>query len=124
MTQAKILPRYGWLVLSLLLSLLTNAQSGRSGIRGIVVSETGEALNGVSVIVHASSGRQHGSTTTDEKGVFRFNDLQSNARYDFSFSYVGYRDTAIHAFELKPDEENSLMVRLTRANSNLNEIVV
>src|ERR1700754_2671120 len=103
------------LITLLLMSLMTHAQTSPTGIRGIVVSDAGEGLNGVSVVLRG--GKVHESTTTDDKGVFRFKDLPVNTRFDFSFSYVGYRDTAIHGFEVKPGEENALMVRLIKANN-------
>jgi TonB-linked SusC/RagA family outer membrane protein len=121
MNRRKGLSSIGLIAL-LLMSLLTNAQTSPTGIRGIVVSDAGEGLNGVSVILRG--GKVHESTTTDEKGVFRFKDLPFNTKYDFAFSYVGYKDTAVHGFELKSGEENALMVRMTKANSSLNEVVV
>ena len=121
MTRSKNLSSIGLIAL-LLMSLLTHAQTNPTTIRGIVVSDAGEGLNGVSVILHGGKVRE--STMTDEKGVFRFNNLPVNTRYDFSFSYVGYKDTAVRGFELKPGEENSLMVRLNKANTSLNEVVV
>ena len=122
MTRRKGLSSIGLMAFLLITSLLTYAQSSPTGIRGIVVSDAGEGLNGVSVMLRGGKVRQ--STTTDEKGVFRFSNLAVNTRYDFSFSYVGYRDTAVKGFELKPGEENALMVRLIKANSSLNEVVV
>src|ERR1700744_3981691 len=101
MTRSKVLSSIGLIAL-LLTSLLTHAQPAPTGIRGIVVSDAGEGLNGVSVILHG--GKVHESTMTDEKGVFRFSNLKVNTRYDFSFSYVGYRDTAVKNFEVKPNE--------------------
>src|SRR5215475_13723496 len=105
MTRTKDLSLTGVVAL-LLTSLLTYAQTSPTALRGIVVSDAGEGLNGVSVILRG--GKVHESTTTDDKGVFRFNNLPVNTRYDFSFSYVGYKDTAVHGFELKPGEENAL----------------
>lgn len=108
----------------LLLSVVGRAQNATPGITGIVVSETGETLNGVSVVMRPASGKDKRSTVTNEKGVFHFEGLQANAQYNFAFSYVGYQDTSINQFELRPGEENSLMVRMRKTNSSLNEVVV
>ncbi len=124
MRLSKFLRRNGGMVFLLSLSLATYAQEPLSKITGIVVTEKGEALNGVSIALLSASGKGRQSTTTNGAGIFQFVNLKTNTRYNLSFSYVGYRDTAMNGFELRPNEENSLMVRMQEAASNLNEVVV
>ena len=120
----------GYLFLLLLIPAIGKAQDGSQAqdkdrtINGIVVSETGESLSGVSVLMRSSTGKERQSTTTNDKGIFQFINLRPNTKYNFAFSYVGYQDTAVNQFELKTGEEHSLMVRMRKAVSSLNEVVV
>ena len=119
------LPKLQCLLLLLLLgSFVSRAQNGNSRITGIVVAEGGEALNGVSVLLKSVSGKESKSAMTNEKGIFQFQNLQPNARYNISFSYIGYKDTVVSDFELRPNEGNSLMVRMRKTVASMNEVVV
>jgi TonB-linked SusC/RagA family outer membrane protein len=126
----KLLQLKGCLFLFLFISSIGKAQDPNQardkdrGITGIVVSETGETLNGVTVFMKAAAGKEKQSTTTNEKGIFQFVNLRPNTKYNFSFSYVGYQDTSVSQFELRSNEEHSLMVRMRKAVSSLNEVVV
>src|SRR5580698_190587 len=102
------LPKFSFLLLLLLASLIGRAQNGNSRITGIVVAEGGEALNGVSVLLRSVSGKENKSAMTNEKGIFTFQNLQPNVHYNISFSYIGYKDTVVSDFELNPNEANSL----------------
>ena len=108
----------------LLIAISGFSQDKAPGLTGIVVAETGESLNGVSVFIRAAVGKEEHSTMTNEKGVFQFTNLKLNTKYNLAFSYVGYRDTSVNQFEVKANEENSLMVRMKKSLSSLNEIVV
>lgn len=124
MTRSKLPKLKGFLFLLLLISSSCFAQEKISRITGIVVAENGEALNGVSVLLRSASGKESKSAMTNEKGIFQFSNLQPNTKYNLSFSYIGYQDTVVYQFELKPNEENSLMVRMRKTVSSLNEVVV
>jgi TonB-linked SusC/RagA family outer membrane protein len=124
MTRSKLPKLNGLLALLLLISTVGFAQERVPKITGIVVAENGEALNGVSVLLKSSSGKENRSAMTNGKGVFQFLNLQANTKYNLSFSYIGYKDTAVNQFELKSNEENSLMVRMRKTISSLNEVVV
>ena len=113
-----------FLLLLLLVSFVSRAQNGNSRITGIVVAEGGDALNGVSVLLKSVSGKENKSAMTNEKGIFQFQNLQANVRYNISFSYIGYKDTVVSDFELRPNEANSLMVRMRKTIASMNEVVV
>jgi TonB-linked SusC/RagA family outer membrane protein len=124
MTRSKLLTLR---VLSLLFLLFSSAAHGQetvSRLTGIVVAENGEALNGVSVQLRSAAGKENKSSITNERGIFLFQHLQPNTRYNLSFSYIGYKDTTISEFELKTDEKNSLMVRMRKTVASMNEVVV
>ncbi len=124
MTRSNLPKLKGFLFILLLVSSAVFAQERVPRITGIVVAENGEALNGVSVLLRAASGKENKSAMTNEKGIFQFINLQPNTRYNLSFSYIGYQDTTVNQFELKPNEENSLMVRMRKTIASLNEVVV
>jgi TonB-linked SusC/RagA family outer membrane protein len=124
MTRCKLPKLNGLLVLLLLISSVGFTQERVPKITGIVVAENGEALNGVSVLLKSSSGKENKSAMTNEKGIFQFLNLHPNIKYNLSFSYIGYQDTVVNQFELKQNEENSLMVRMRKTLSSLNEVVV
>ena len=124
MTLTKIPKPGGILFLLLLISITGFSQDKAPGLTGIVVAETGESLNGVSVFIRTAGGKEARSAMSNEKGIFSFANLKLNTRYNLSFSYVGYTDTSVNQFELKANEENSLMVRMRKSVSSLNEIVV
>src|ERR1700761_3810663 len=104
MQLSKLLLSRGCFMLLLLVSFAAYPQDKAPGLTGIVVSETGESLNGVSVFIRAASGKEEHSTMTNDKGVFLFGNLRLNTKYNLAFSYVGYRDTAVSQFELKAGE--------------------
>src|ERR1700761_7049127 len=108
MQLSKLLLSRGCFMLLLLVSFAAYPQDKAPGLTGIVVSETGETLNGVSVFIHAANGKEEHSAMTNEKGVFLFANLRLNTKYNLSFSYVGYKDTTVNGFEVKANEENSL----------------
>ena len=124
MTRSKLPKLNGLLVLLLLISSVGFAQERVPKITGIVVAENGEALNGVSVLLKSLSGKDNKSAMTNEKGIFQFLNLHPNTKYNLAFSYIGYNDTTIREFELKSNEENSLMVRMRKTMASMNEVVV
>ena len=125
MTMKTTLLKHSHFLLFLLLTAtLCRAQESISKITGIVVAENGEPLNGVSVLLRSVPGKESKAAITNDKGLFQFQRLQPNSRYELAFSYIGYKDTTISGFELKPNEENSLMVRMSKSNASMNEVVV
>lgn len=96
----------------------------KTQLSGIVTTESGEALNGVSVTITTTDAKEKQTIGTNEKGVFVVSNLVPRTRYHLSFSYVGYEQYRIKSFEIKPGINNSVIVRMKEAASGLNEIVV
>lgn len=82
-------------------------------INGVVTSETGEVLPGVSVVVKSSTR----GTTTDADGKYRLNVPDGTSTLVFSF--VGYQNQ-----EVAIGTRTVLDVRLTPDQKTLNEVVV
>ena len=93
-------------------------------IAGIVLSEQGNLLEGVTVIVKETKGKATFQTITNAKGSFRFTGLKAGSQYDFLFSMVGYEEYVVKAFKVKDGNVNSLLVRLKEKGTPLDEVVV
>lgn len=113
-----------WITIALLLlSSLSRAQHSTQ-LKGTVISESGELLNGVTVIYSLSDGKQRQATLTDEKGVFIINDLKSGNKYNLTFSHVGYEEHKLLNYLVNTGDNNSVLIRLKPAVSSLNDVVV
>ncbi len=99
------------------------AQS-KTQLNGIVTTESGEALNGVSITVTMAGSKEKQSLSTNEKGVFTLTGLAPNSKYNFTFTHVGYQEYTVRNFEIKAGVTNSLIVRMKEASAGLNEVVV
>src|ERR1700733_3342395 len=115
MRLCNLVKRNGGMAFLLLLSMAVHAQQSLSRITGIVVTEKGEALAGVSITLKTASGKEKQSMMTNVSGMFEFANLRTNTRYNFSFSYVGYGDTTVNGFERRRNETNWLVGRMGQA---------
>ncbi len=93
-------------------------------VKGTVVSESGDMLNGVSITINQAGSTTKQTTTTNEKGLFTITNLKAGTKYNFTFSYVGYQDNSVVNYLVNSGDNNSLLVRLKQTVSNLNDIVV
>lgn len=100
------------------------AQGSRTDVSGIVRNEDGKTLPGASVIVKNPRNSFTAATQTDSTGVFIFSGLPSGSGYSFSFSYVDYEAQNLTGYNLKPDANLSIVVKMKELNRSLNEIVV
>lgn len=112
-------------LLALLLVSTTALWAQQAGtLRGIVLTEKGKPIAGVTVSCNAKGSTTVQTSATDDKGVFTVSHLTSGNTYQFRFTHVGYETYTIAAFEMKSGEDNSLLVRLKEARASLNDIVV
>lgn len=118
-----IIKWYTFSLLAMLCAMSVQAQE-KAQLSGIVTTERGEALNGVSITVTSADAKEKQTLTSGDKGVFTINNLVPKNRYSFSFSHVGYEPYQVKSFEIKAGINNSLIVRLKETASGLNEIVV
>ena len=118
-----------WCLSSLLLiNLYGTAQSiNPPEVKGTVLNEKGETLQGVTIQAKNVSTRSSFVFTalTDEKGVFVFKQLVAGDKYDLEFSFVGYENGFHKGFVINKDgQTNTLLIRLKQNNNELNEVVV
>lgn len=90
----------------------------------MVQTDKGVALQGVSVSATSRAAKKTLTTTTDEKGLFLFNGLQTGAVYDFFFSYVGYETNTVTGMKIRTGNDNTLLVRMIPSAASLDEVVV
>ncbi|NLU90666.1 SusC/RagA family TonB-linked outer membrane protein [Chitinophaga sp. Ak27] len=113
-----------FLVLAIALSARAQDLGGTVTIKGSVMSEAGDPLPGVSVVVKQHNGSSRMNTTTDEKGIFRLQGMKPGAMYDFTFSFIGYENSLLNSFQVKDGSSNLLLIRMKEASKGLNELVV
>lgn len=110
-------------LIALVLSLSLKAQE-KPQLTGIVTSEKGEALIGVGVNIVATGTTEKQTLATNEKGVFSVSGLKPGSKYQFTFSFIGFEKYVIKDFIIKAGANNSLIIRMKEAASDLNEVVV
>ncbi|MBN8877659.1 MAG: TonB-dependent receptor [Sphingobacteriales bacterium] len=109
----------------LLLAILLGSIScyGQSQfIAGTVVDDNGKPLQGVSVSVLIADSSLT-TMQTDNRGVFRFDNLRTGSSYRFKFSYIGFEDVLTKTFAIADKSEN-LLIRMKPSQQSLNEVVV
>ena len=107
-------------ILSLLFSLVTVsiAQAQILKISGKVVNERNEPLPGVSIKLGNGTG-----TTTNVDGQFDLS-LQTQKKYELTFSIVGYVTKTISDVEVISNQHNELNVVLQTSSKDLKNIVI
>jgi len=110
-------------IAALLFTTIVGAQE-KMQLKGMVMSEAGETLKGVSIGAKNSAGQSVQSTVSDEKGLFVIDGLVSGANYDISFTHVGFESYNLKKFEVRTGTNNSLIIRMKEASLGLNEVVV
>jgi len=113
-----------WLALMFMLGCQVLTAQQVSVVKGTVMNDRNEMLPGVTVQVNISNGKEGYSNTTDENGVFVFNKLSTGKAYNFSISFIGYETSTIKNYQVKQQENNTLLVKLKQVNSSLQEVVV
>lgn len=104
--------------------VVVRAQNKPQAVKGLVESDEGVPLEGVTVTV-SGKGRAFVKTTeTDAKGIFNFPRLNANSVYSFSFSSVGYDKKVLGGYTYHEGDVITLSVRLTPAKQTLNDVVV
>ncbi|WP_114791485.1 TonB-dependent receptor [Niabella yanshanensis] len=125
MSQRKRICRLGIAVLSFLFSLKAVAQEPVI-VTGTVYDEQSKPVELATVIaINKVDTTVRYITSTNEAGIFRFNQLMPNSTYHFRVSHVGFQQHAINDFEIKAGESNSLFIKLVSSvNAPLDEVIV
>ena len=93
-------------------------------VTGTVVTEKGDALQGVLVSALRIGAKEQLNATTNDKGIFEFPRLVAEARYQFRFSYIGYEKQELNNFRITAGKKNTLVIKLSEANKQLDQVVV
>ncbi len=91
---------------------LREEESPAKTITGKVLNETGEPLNGVSVLVRGTNR----GTVTNEKGIFV---ITAEVGETLTFSMVGYKESAV-----KIGDENNITIQMQAEQTNMNEVII
>ncbi|WP_169818745.1 SusC/RagA family TonB-linked outer membrane protein [Niabella ginsenosidivorans] len=101
-----------------------SAQEHSAMVSGVVRSDSGQVLSGVSVIARNKETGMSSGAVTNEEGVFSFTGIPVNGSYTFTFSRVGYNDYTTAGYQLKAGESTTINVTLKTSSNTLNEVVV
>jgi hypothetical protein len=113
MTKVKSL-----LVMSLLLLLcpalaLAQTTSSTSAVSGVVTDPTGAVIPGVTVTLTDTKTSKEQTTTTDDQGVYRFNQVPPGAGYTLTFTNTGFQTLKIENVKLGVGTSETHNVQLT-----------
>ncbi len=111
------------LVIAYCLTIVVHAQKVAQ-LKGSVVSENGEILSGVTITTIQVGSKEKLISTTNEKGLFIFNNLKAGNNYSLIFSHLGFQDHTVTNFLVNDGENNSLLVRMKATTSSLSDVVV
>lgn len=111
-----------WSLFFFFIQLQLTAQSQSATVTGTITGQTGEPLTGVTVTAFGASGERH-TTTTNDRGVFTFNNLRAGGSYTINATYVGYTAYNQQSFTVKAGT-NLLPIKLLAAENTMNEVVV
>jgi TonB-linked SusC/RagA family outer membrane protein len=110
--------------LLLSLSYGAAAQNVTGRVTGTVATEKGEPLVGASIKASDTHSSEAYTIVSNDRGVFEFRMLTAGKTYNFTITHIGYATRMIKAFLVKPNENNSLLVRLTEGSNDLDQFVV
>lgn len=111
-------------ILLLSLGYGAGAQGLTGRVTGTVATEKGEPLPGASIKASDTHSKDAYTIVSNEQGVFEFRMLTAGKTYNFTITHIGYETHVIKSFLVKPNENNSLLVRLTEGSNDLDQFVV
>lgn len=100
------------------------AQDNVGSVNGIVRTESGLPLGGVSVVATNQETGLSAGTMTDSAGIFRFEKLPVKGRYSFAFTSIGYQAQTLGGYTIKAGASVSILVKMKDAANVLSEVVV
>ncbi len=118
--------RYLSVILLLLLSISFNASAQtNTALNGVIRNETGVVVSNATItaINMLDTALQY-TTTTDEAGTFRFNQLVTNNNYRIRVSHIGFQPQLINNYKVADKGGNTLTIKLIAIPSALEEVIV
>lgn len=111
------------LMFPLLLSLPVWAQNSGQ-LKGMIISEQGDRLQGATVELYTDSNTLVTKKSSDSQGAFSFDKLLPGKTYRVEVSMMGYQRSATHQIAIKSTGANSVLVRLKPVSGDLDEVVI
>ncbi|MBX2922812.1 MAG: TonB-dependent receptor [Chitinophagaceae bacterium] len=93
-------------------------------VKGQVKDEDNHPLYRATVVARQLNSSDSVTVQTDRIGVFTFNSLKQGVPYSFTVTYIGYDPQTLSGYTFKPGDDVSLLVKLTKISSILDEVVV
>lgn len=103
---------------------LAMGQGTTATLSGMVESDQGGPLPGVSVEVRNEGNAEKRVASTNEKGLFSMPNLNASGSYTITFSYIGFETNVIKGYRFKSGENASILVKLKEQSNTLEQIVV
>ena len=104
------------LSLLLLLSPIMIAAQAVSGVTGVVTDPSGALIPGVQVVLTDTKTSRELTTTTNENGVYVFNNVQPGAGYRLTFTGQGFQTLALNDVQLGIGRTETHNAQLTAGN--------
>lgn len=114
---------FAMLMVPLLLSLQVWAQDSGQ-IKGVVISDKGEKLQGATVELYIDSTTFVAGKSSDAQGAFQFDQLLRGKTYRMQVSMLGYQRSAPRQIAINTTGINSVLVRLKSISEGLDEVVI
>ena len=108
----------------LIACLITNGQGGSQSITGIVTTEGGEPLTGVTVNISNTLRQFSRTTTTNSQGRFKIDNVGAGESYTLVFSNIEYQTQTLENFIVKEGAGNSVLIRLAPSSTSMENVVV
>lgn len=91
--------------------LMVFAQSA-TGVTGVVTDSSGSLMPGVEVKLKDTKTSREQTTTTNEQGVYAFNNIQPGAGYTLSFTKQGFQTYSINEVQLSVGKSETYNAQL------------
>lgn len=94
-------------------------------VNGMVTDSEGEPLNRVTISARNTvNTRLVYNTVTDSSGAFSFGSVNPDGKYSFTFSRIGFKEHTITGYALNEQGVTSIIVKLLRDSTSLQDVVV
>ena len=100
------------------------SQTQYGTVKGLVRSQDGKALAGVSVTAIADGKKIRLGTQTDSLGVFSFPRVPAGGPYRFVLSFLGYSEETMDGYTIKANATTSLVAKMQASVAGLDDIVI
>lgn len=105
-----------------LLQMNVFAQTGN--VKGLIKSESGDAVARATVHLTNTEKGVKLSTNTDTNGLFHFTQLPAGTGYVIEVSHVGYIKQIFPGYTVKNGEQIAIAIKLKENNDQLSDVVV